>query len=55
MSKLPSALTAVALSSILVAILSPDIELMSMIPRGLPSLRMPVANPSNVYFLIVTP
>ena len=42
MSKLPSALTAVALSSILVAILSPDIELMSMIPRGLPSLRMPV-------------
>ena len=39
--KLPAALTAVALSSILVAILNPDIELVAAIPSGLPSLSIP--------------
>ena len=42
MPKVPAALTAVVLSSILVAMLNPDIELVTAIPRGLPSLGMPV-------------
>ena len=41
MPKLPAALTAVVLSSLLVAILNPDIELVAAIPRGLPSLSIP--------------
>ena len=41
MPKLPAALTAVVLSSVLVAILNPDIELVAAIPRGLPSLSIP--------------
>jgi SulP family sulfate permease len=39
--RLPAALTAVVLVSVLVAIFSPDIDLVAQIPQGLPSLGLP--------------
>ena len=39
--KLPAALTAVVLASILVAIFDPDIDLVAQIPQGLPSFSLP--------------
>ncbi len=39
--KLPAALTAVILSSLLVAFLNLDLELVAAIPRGLPSIQLP--------------
>ena len=39
--RLPAALTAVVLASVLVAIFSPDIDLVAQIPQGLPSLGLP--------------
>lgn len=39
--KLPAALTAVILTSILVAVASPDISLVAAIPTGLPSITLP--------------
>jgi len=39
--KLPAALTAVVLSSVIVAVLNPDIDLVAQIPQGLPSLTFP--------------
>jgi high affinity sulfate transporter 1 len=39
--KLPAALTAVALASVLVAVFSPDLDLVAQIPQGLPSFAIP--------------
>jgi len=39
--KLPAALTAVVLSSLLVAIFNLDLELVAAIPKGLPSIQLP--------------
>lgn len=39
--KLPAALTAVVLASVIVAVLNPDIDLVAEIPTGLPSIGMP--------------
>ena len=39
--KLPAALTAVAVSSVIVAVLNPDIDLVAKIPQGLPSFDLP--------------
>ena len=39
--KLPAALTAVVVASILVAIFDPDIDLVAQIPQGLPSFTVP--------------
>jgi SulP family sulfate permease len=39
--KLPAALTAVAVSSVIVAVLNPDIDLVAKIPQGLPSFALP--------------
>ena len=39
--KLPAALTAVVLASVIVAVLSPDIDLVAEIPQGLPIIRLP--------------
>jgi high affinity sulfate transporter 1 len=39
--KLPAALTAVVLSSVIVAVVSPDIDLVAQIPQGLPSFAIP--------------
>ncbi len=39
--KLPAALTAVVVSSVIVAVLNPDIDLVAKIPQGLPSFTIP--------------
>jgi high affinity sulfate transporter 1 len=39
--KLPAALTAVVVASVIVVIFNPDIDLVAMIPQGLPSLALP--------------
>jgi high affinity sulfate transporter 1 len=39
--KLPAALTAVVLSSVIVAVFNPDIDLVAQIPQGLPSIGIP--------------
>jgi MFS superfamily sulfate permease-like transporter len=39
--RLPAALTAVVLSSVIVAVLNPDIDLVAKIPQGLPSFTLP--------------
>ena len=39
--KLPAALSAVVVASVLVAVFDPDIDLVAMIPQGLPSLGLP--------------
>jgi len=39
--KLPAALTAVVVASVIVAIFDPDIDLVAQIPQGLPSLGLP--------------
>jgi len=39
--KLPAALTAVVLSSVIVAVLNPDIDLVAQIPTGLPTFTLP--------------
>jgi SulP family sulfate permease len=39
--KLPAALTAVVLSSVIVAVFNPDIDLVAAIPTGLPSFGLP--------------
>lgn len=40
-AKLPAALTAVVLASVIVAVFDPDLELVAKIPQGLPSLALP--------------
>jgi MFS superfamily sulfate permease-like transporter len=39
--KLPAALTAVVVSSVIVAVLNPGIDLVAQIPQGLPSIAIP--------------
>ena len=39
--KLPAALTAVVVASVIVAVFDPDLDLVAMIPQGLPSFTLP--------------
>jgi high affinity sulfate transporter 1 len=53
MRKVPAALTAVVLASIYVAIASPNIELVSKIPHGLPSFTVPTGLPLSTWVTLL--
>jgi high affinity sulfate transporter 1 len=51
--KLPAALTAVVLSSVIVAALNPDIDLVAEIPQGLPSLALPTGIDASTWLSLL--
>jgi len=51
--KLPAALTAVVLSSVIVAVLNPSIDLVAEIPTGLPSLSLPTGIDASTWLTLL--
>jgi high affinity sulfate transporter 1 len=51
--KLPAALTAVVVSSVIVAVAGPDIDLVAEIPQGLPSLGFPTGIDASTWLTLL--
>ena len=51
--KLPAALTAVVLASVIVAVLNPDIDLVAEIPTGLPSFSLPTGIDASTWLSLL--
>ena len=51
--KLPAALTAVVLSSVIVAVMNPDIDLVAQIPQGLPSIGIPTGIDASTWLTLL--
>ena len=53
--KLPAALTAVVISSVIVAVAGPDIDLVAEIPQGLPSFALPTGIDGSTWLSLLMP
>jgi len=51
--KLPAALTAVVLTSVIVAVFNPDIDLVAKIPQGLPSFALPTGIDASTWLKLL--
>jgi len=51
--KLPAALTAVVISSVIVAVAGPDIDLVAEIPQGLPSFALPAGIDASTWLTLL--
>jgi len=51
--KLPAALTAVVISSVIVAVMAPDIDLVAEIPQGLPSIGIPTGIDGSTWLTLI--
>jgi high affinity sulfate transporter 1 len=51
--KLPAALTAVVLTSVIVALFNPDIDLVAEIPQGLPSFALPTGIDASTWLTLL--
>ena len=51
--KLPAALTAVVLTSVIVAVFNPDIDLVAKIPQGLPSFAIPTGIDASTWLQLL--
>jgi len=51
--KLPAALTAVVLTSVIVAVFNPDIDLVAEIPQGLPSFTLPTGIDASTWLKLL--
>ena len=51
--KLPAALTAVVISSVIVAVLNPSIDLVAQIPQGLPSIALPTGIEASTWLKLL--